>query len=245
MKEITIRRFSPDLMFRVLFIFLCAGAGVTGLYFSTIKPVYNTERKQFSRVIRSTFTIQEERKPEPPKPIVKKKEPPLDLTEKPGRQKAPEQKQPEEPPKPRKVYGLRRVYAKGLGTGGALSDAVIGKLGNTIDKNVDTLTATDKDIKGEVVSVTSVTTAPSYRKKARPEYTKEMLDNRIEGVVRVKALVDIDGRVKKAKALNDLGCSAASQALKATLCMEFNPAMRDKEPVAVWIIIPIRFVMIG
>jgi hypothetical protein len=27
--------------------------------------------------------------------------------------------------------------------------------------------------------------------------------------------------------------------------MEFNPAMRDSEPVAVWIIIPIRFVMIG
>jgi TonB family protein len=126
-----------------------------------------------------------------------------------------------------------------------MSDAVIGKLGNTINKDFDTLVATDEEIKGQIVSTTTVTAAPRFRKRVMPNYTPEMIDNRIEGVVKVKALVDIDGKVKKAEALNDLGFEAARQALDASLAMEFDPAMRGKEPVAVWIIIPIRFVMIG
>lgn len=239
------RPLSPDALFNALFALTCIGAACTGLYFSTIKPLQLTSPERVVRVIKSSFTLQEPKPIEKPKPMVKKEKPPEELSKKTEPEKKPEPPKVEEPPKPRKVYGLRRVYATGLGSGGALSDAVIGKLGNTIDKNVDTLVATREDIKGEIVSVASVTTAPSFRKKTMPKYTKEMLDNRIEGVIRVKALVDIDGKVKKALPLNDLGCSAASQALKATLCMEFNPAMRDKEPVAVWIIIPIRFVMIG
>lgn len=236
---------SPDTLFNALFALTCIGAACAGLYFYTVKPLQLTSPERVVRVLKSSFSLQESRQIEKPKPVVNKKESPVDLTEKAEPAKPPEPPTVEEPPKPRKVYGLRRVYATGLGAGGALSEAVIGKLGNTIDKNVDTLVATREDIKGEIVSVTSVTTAPSFRKKTLPEYTREMLDKRIEGVIRVKALVDIDGKVKKALPLNDLGCSAASQALKATLCMEFNPAMRDKEPVAVWIIIPIRFVMIG
>jgi protein TonB len=239
------RPISPDTLFNALFALTCIGAACTGFYFSTIKPLRLTSPERVVRVIKSSFSLQEPKPVEKPKPVVKKENPPVDLTEKVEPAKTSEPPKVEEPPRPRKVYGLRRVYATGIGAGGALSDAVIGKLGNTIDKSIDTLVATKEDIKGEIVSVTSVTTAPSFRKKTMPEYTKEMLDKRIEGVIRVKALVDIDGKVKKALPLNDLGCSAASQALKALLCMEFNPAMRDKEPVAVWIIIPIRFVMIG
>ena len=40
--------------------------------------------------------------------------------------------------------------------------------------------------------------------------------------------------------LNDLGYDSAERALRATLQMEFYPALRDEEPVAVWIVIPIR-----
>jgi protein TonB len=236
---------SPDALFNALFALTCIGAACVGLYFSTIKPLQRTSPERVVHVIKSSFSLQEPKPVEKPKPMVRKEKTPVELSKNSEPEKNPEPPKVEEPPKPRKVYGLRRVYATGLGAGGTLSEAVIGKLGNTIEKNIDTLVATKEDIKGEIVSVTSVTTAPSFRKKTMPEYTKEMLDKRIEGVVRVKALVDIDGRVKKALPLNDLGCSAASQALKATLCMEFNPAMRDKDPVAVWIIIPIRFVMIG
>ncbi|HMA64957.1 MAG: energy transducer TonB [Fibrobacterota bacterium] len=148
-------------------------------------------------------------------------------------------------PKVRKVYGLRKVYSTGIGSSGNLSDAVIGKLGNSITTSIDTVKATESEIKGQIVSTTTVTSSPQFVKVVKPEYTKEMLDNRMEGIVKVKALVDIDGKVKKATLLNDLGFNTGNAALKATLEMLFTPAKKGDEPVAVWIIIPVRFVMLS
>jgi protein TonB len=150
-----------------------------------------------------------------------------------------------EEPKVRKVYGLRKVYSTGIGSSGMLSDAVIGKLGNSINTPVDTVIATESEIKGQIVSTTTVTSSPQFVKIVKPEYTKEMLDNRTEGVVKVKALIDIDGKVKKATLLNDLGFNTGNAALKATLEMLFTPAKKGDEPVAVWIVIPVRFVMLS
>jgi len=152
---------------------------------------------------------------------------------------------PKDPPAQRRVYGLRKVYSTGLGAGGSMSDAVIGKLGNTLNKDIDTFTARPRDLKSQVAPVTTITTAPVFRKRVKPEYTKEMLDNKVEGVVKVKVLIDIDGRVKQAIALDDLGFGAAELAVKACYQMEFEPARRGDEAVAVWIIVPIRFVLLG
>jgi TonB family protein len=155
-----------------------------------------------------------------------------------------EEKVPDKPVV-RKVYGLRKVYSTGIGSSGSLSDAVIGKLGNSINTPVDTVKATESEIKGQVVSTTTVTSSPQFLKIVKPEYTREMLENRTEGVVKVKALVDIDGKVKKATLLNDLGFNTGNAALKATLEMLFTPAKKGDEPVAVWIVIPVRFVMLS
>ncbi|MBN1602116.1 MAG: energy transducer TonB [Chitinispirillaceae bacterium] len=145
----------------------------------------------------------------------------------------------------RKVFGLKRVYSQGLGAGGNLSDAVFSKLGNTITTEVDTFTATDEELRGQVVSTTTVTKAPRFKKVAKPEYTKDMVDNKIEGVVKLKVLVDIDGKIKKATVLSDIGFNSAQQALAATKEMEFEPAMRGEDAVAVWIVIPIKFIMLS
>jgi len=218
-----------------------------GMYLKTITPLEEEFFEQVTR-LRAQFVMPEERRPqEPPKPKPPAAKP-VDLTKSPllaQKEDVQAEKPPQEAPRARPVYGLRRVFSTGLGSGGAMSDAVIGKLGNTINKDVDTVTATLHDLKGQVVSVTTITTAPTVRKVVKPEYTKEMLDNKVEGVVKVKVLVDVDGRVKKAIALNDLGFGAADGAVKACYQMEFAPAMRGTEAVAVWIIIPIRFVIIG
>jgi protein TonB len=181
--------------------------------------------------------------------VVEKKEV-YDLTEKPLlAQKVDdiqENKQIQPDAKPvRKVYGLKKVYSQGFGAGGNLSDAVIGKIGNTINTVVDTFTATQEELKGQVVSTTTVTQAPRFKKVSKPEYTKEMIENRIEGVVKLKVLVDIDGKVKKATVISDIGFNSAQQALESTKEMEFIPAMRGEDAVAVWIIIPIKFVMLS
>lgn len=147
--------------------------------------------------------------------------------------------------KVRAVYGLRKVYSKGIGSGGSSSDAIIGRLGNTLDKDADTISVTADDLKGQVVSAATVTTPPKVKRRATPEYTKEMLQNRVEGTIRVRTLVDTDGRVKSAELLNDLGFGSGEQALQAVKSILFSPALRDDEPVAVWIVVPVRFVLLS
>ncbi|MBD3318061.1 MAG: hypothetical protein GF344_19950 [Chitinivibrionales bacterium] len=231
-----------------------------GLYFRTVEPPPERFADKDSR-IRTRFLIEEQKKPtekktKPQEKPAEKKEripeenppdEPVDLTKKPKLDQERDDIQDKKPKRRRvrRVYGLKKVYSKGLGSGGDMADAVIGKRGNTLNKEVDTLTATDAEIKGEIVSTTTVTSMPRYKKRAKPEYTKEMLENEIEGKVKVKALVDTDGMVKKAVLLNDLGYGSGKQARNAALEFEFHPAMRGDEPVAVWIVITIRFVLLG
>jgi len=229
--------------------FLGLGIAMRGVESLVVLP-----QKAAPQAIRTTFELQrtaEKPKPMPPKPIVKKNESqktePVDLTTKPKlAQKTDDPQEPQPDKKPvRRVYGLRKVYSKGIGAGGAMDDAVVGKLGNTINKDFDTTTASEEEIKGRIVSTTTVTKAPRFKKRAKPAYTEAMLEHKVEGVVRVKVLVDVDGKVKKALALNDIGFTAAKQAIQASLQMEFFPAQRGDEPVAVWIVVPIRFVMLS
>lgn len=244
-----------DNLFVFLLPFVVIGFFCAGNYFKSCKPVVDCHELVIRKMVKAQFIIRETVKnvlPEPEKKITKtipietKKEV-VDLSRKPvlNQEKDDVHENVTNAPVTRRVYGLQKVYSTGLGNGGNLSDAVIGKLGNTLSTPVDTFKASKEDVKGQIVSTTTVTTVPQFVKMVKPEYNKEMLANKTEGVVKVKALIDVDGKVKKATILTDLGFDSGAQAVKATLAMEFTPAMRGVEPVAVWIVIPIRFVMIG
>ncbi len=193
-----------------------------------------------------------EKKKSPPKensqPIQKKE--PLDLTKKPLIEKddPPEEPEPEvrkEEKKPvRRVYGLKKVYSSGIGASNDASGAIIGKQGNTLNAPVDTFQVTQQELKGELASVASVTTLPRLKYHVKPEYTKEMLENRIEGVVRVKVLIDIDGKVKKIIILDDLGYGSKEKIYEACMKLEFEPAYQGETPIASWQLIRFRFQMV-
>ena len=244
-----------EVLFKAVFIVVLSLFIGFGLYLNGIEPPVQQIAEKIDR-IKTQFLIEEKKRivkeePKPKKKKVKKKKPekPIDLTKKPIMKQKVDDIKPTVTTtrkKVRRVYGLKRVYSKGIGAGGSLANAVVGKLGNTLEKDVDTVTATKEEvIKGEVVSTTTVTTAPRFKKRVKPEYTQEMLDNEIEGVIKVKVLVDVDGRIKKAIALNDLGFGSKEIAVKACFKMLFEPAKRGDVPVAVWIIIPIKFVLLG
>jgi outer membrane biosynthesis protein TonB len=200
--------------------------------------------------ITTQFVMPEKKKPPAPrpKPVAPKQET-VDLTKAPllNRKQdftAPQTSVPQTKQVARPVYGLRRVYSTGIGAGGSVSEAVIGKLGNTLNKEIDTLTPTPKDIKGQLVSITSISTAPRLKHDVKPEYTKEMIAAKVEGVIKAELLVDIDGKVKEVRILNDLGYGTRERARNAFLQWEFDPAMRDGKPVATWISYSIRFVFL-
>lgn len=247
----TSSRGASDSLFRVILPLSLAVAVGTGIVLTRM-DISAVDVVKKAQAIRTRFMIEE---PPPPPPPPKPKTPPkkvqqepVDLTNNPeyGKEQDDVQKSTTPKEKPvRRVYGLRKVYSKGIGSGGSLSDAVVGKLGNTLNKDVDTLTATEKELKGRLVSTTTVDRPPRLKRIVKPEYTPEMEENGIEGVVKIKVLIDSDGTVKDAVALNDIGFGAAQRAVEAGMQWEFEPAIRDGEPVAVRIVVSVRFRLLG
>jgi len=141
----------------------------------------------------------------------------------------------------RRVYGLRRVFARGLGSGAGGRDAVVSKLGNTLEKAPDTIRATREELKGTLISVTKITAMPKILHTVKPKYTDEMKENGITGKVKAKVLVDTDGIAKKIIIIKHLGYGTREAAIQAIKKMKFRPALQGKIPVAVWIPITFRF----
>ncbi|MDR0330842.1 MAG: energy transducer TonB [Chitinispirillales bacterium] len=219
--------------------------------------------------IQASFVVEEQKAKEAdkpkPKPVEKKKVDdavPVDLTQRPDLVKEKEEAREEEPPQPkreqkpvRQVYGLKKVYSQGLGAGGDSQDAIVGKLGNTLNKDYDTLTASAADLKGQpgqgaggpVSSAASVTSYPRLKagfRSLKPQYSKEMLQNRVEGVVKAKILIASDGTVKKVEILSDIGYDSAEIAKEFLMTLQFEPAMKGAQAVSVWIPFSIRFELI-
>ena len=194
--------------------------------------------------IRTTFSIEREEKPPPPPPPPPPR--PIDLSERvrvADILEIPHEITDTPPPQEeqRRVFGLEQVFTTGLGASGDMSSAVVGRFGNTVNTPVDTITATAADLAARIVPAASVTQAPVFRRRVLPEITDEIRRSGISGTVRVRVLVDIDGKVKEAIAQNDLGFGTAEAAVAACLQMEFAPARIGEQLVAVWITIPVRF----
>ena len=184
-------------------------------------------------------------KPKPKKKVVKKKPKPKKKEIKKASKKVEITKKTKPKKKVRRVYGLKKVYSKGLGSGNGGGDAVVAKLGNTLDVPVDTVKATKADLKGEVKSVTKVDKMPKILNQKKPEYTPEMKENQVEGKVKARVLVDIDGLVKKIVILKDLGFGTKEESIKAIQRMKFEPGFLAGEPVAIWIPLTFNFKLQG
>lgn len=248
-----------DWLFKTAVIASFAAFGLGGYYLHTHNPPPQVMEERMARARQVSFIMEAPKKPKAeaalPKaapaakkePVPEKKEP-LDLTQKPKLDKKIEDTKPENPPanEPpvRRVYGLRKVYATGIGAGGAASEAVIGKLGNTLAAPIDTLAPTKEQLKGPLVPITTVTIPPRLVKSEKPEYTKEMIEAKVEGTIKAELLINTEGNVVEVKILNDLGYGTKERAREAFLKWRFEPAKRGSEPVAVWISFSIRFVLL-
>ena len=251
------RDFFPVIVLFSLIVFTCTGV----FLYKNVPPPKSLEEK-ISQITTSFVVdekpaevirrVKEKKKDDQPKPKPADiPEEPIDLTQKPllnqpQNEVIPPQTDPQEQPKViRRVYGLKKVYSTGIGSGGSASDAVIGKIGNTLNTEIDTFSATKEELKGTLVSVTTVTALPKIKSIVKPEYTKEMNENKVEGTIKVRVQVDIDGKVKKAVVLNDLGFGTKEKVLEACLKLEFEPASINGIPCAVWIIVPFTFRMLN
>jgi protein TonB len=158
---------------------------------------------------------------------------------------APEPAAPAPPPAdvvPRRVYGVRRVLARGIGVGSADEPGLIVKPGNTVDGRADSLTATAADlVPTPPTASTAVDRAPIPVERPRPHYSETLRRARAEGTVTARLLVGADGAVDSVVVVSDIGHDSAALATRAFRAFRFQPALRDGIPVAVWIVHRIRF----
>lgn len=258
--EIEVEIAPGERLFRIVTLCSFLLFGTIGIYLRMHNPPQQLLEEKMAHARQVSFIIEEEKKPEmtlaqpkavQPKPEEKKPEPlpekPIDLTNNPLLNQKVEDTHPEnsaaKTEKPvRRVYGLSKVYSTGIGERGSAADAVVGKLGNTLATDIDTFTAKEKELKGTLTPVTMVRSMPRYKVQVKPEYTKAMIENGIQGVIRAKILIDVDGKVKKAIVLDDLGYGSRQKVFEACLKLEFEPArMQDGRAVAIWLTVSFRF----
>lgn len=144
-------------------------------------------------------------------------------------------------PAPRRVYGVRKVYARGLGGGTGATGRLVVKQGNTVDGRPDSLTATAADMRGGLAALSTVERAPEPLHRVKPAYSEALAKARAHGVVSAYLLVDADGTVRDVKITEDIGYDSQEVAAAAFRRFRFRPALRGGEPVAVWILHRIRF----
>ena len=78
-------------------------------------------------------------------------------------------------------------------------------------------------------------------KTVTPEYPSIARQAGIEGMVQVQVLVGTDGKVKKARVVKSDNPIFEPNALKAAMEWVFTPALQQKKPVEVPVVIPFRF----
>ena len=127
------------------------------------------------------------------------------------------------------------------------SDSTIKKTGNPKEENSDYVPPV---IAEDTIKVDSVYTAAEvmpepvggmagiYKRLVYPAAAKE---KKIEGIVKIQALVNQSGDVTDAKILNDIGYGCGESARITIFYTRFKPGLQKGKPVMARIIIPVEF----
>lgn len=86
---------------------------------------------------------------------------------------------------------------------------------------------------------------PSVIRRVNPDYTKEAMDQRIEGRVALDCVVRADGTVSDIKVARSLDSvyGLDRKAMEALAQWEFKPGMKDGKAVAVQITVEMNFTL--
>ncbi|MEK6570295.1 MAG: TonB family protein [Bacteroidota bacterium] len=107
----------------------------------------------------------------------------------------------------------------------------------------DSLVVTDMNVEDEpdINAFIPVEREPQPVKKVSPPYPEIAKRAGVEGKVYIKALVDKEGRVKKAVVLKSDAEIFNQYALDAVHQWVFTPALMNNGPVTVWVVVPFNF----
>lgn len=88
-------------------------------------------------------------------------------------------------------------------------------------------------------------TLPKLVKESKPRYTASAMQAKVAGIVRLEAIVEVDGRIKEAAVVSSLDKEHGldDEAIKAVKEWRFTPGTKDGKPVAVKIEVEMSFTL--
>jgi TonB family protein len=88
---------------------------------------------------------------------------------------------------------------------------------------------------------TEVDTRPIPLNKPRPSYTEDARKNKVQGVIRARALIGMDGSVRDVRLVSHLPDGLDEEAILAVKQMRFRPATKSGQPVNFWQMLEVEF----
>jgi TonB family protein len=92
-----------------------------------------------------------------------------------------------------------------------------------------------------VYSIEAVNTAPALISKKEPGYSRRAKKDKVQGVVLLSLIVDVDGKAKQIHVENGLEPGLDANAIKAVKLWRFKPGVKDGSPVPVRAKVEVHF----
>jgi TonB family protein len=126
-----------------------------------------------------------------------------------------------------------RLLEPSMGAGMGPGAGKGGGIGRNPDKPGDSPTSSSTS--------SAVDSRPVALNSVRPEYTREARAEKVQGVVRLRILVDETGSVAKVSVITGLPAGLTDKAIEAVRKIRFKPAMKDGKPVNFWTAVVVNF----
>ncbi|HEV7858504.1 MAG TPA: energy transducer TonB [Pyrinomonadaceae bacterium] len=96
-------------------------------------------------------------------------------------------------------------------------------------------------VEEKIYTFKEVTTKVAIKKRVEPSYTESARENRIEGIVVLKAVFSSNGKVTNIEVMQGLPYGLTKKAMEAARKIKFVPAIKDGRPVSQYIQIEYHF----
>src|SRR5262245_6726126 len=93
--------------------------------------------------------------------------------------------------------------------------------------------APDNEKSFDTIGPMSINLKPTIIYKEKPKYTKEAIDNHVEGLVVLNVVFTADGRITSIVVIKGLPYGLTEKAIEAAKKIRFQPATKDDQPVSV------------
>jgi periplasmic protein TonB len=93
----------------------------------------------------------------------------------------------------------------------------------------------------EIFELSDLDQVPRLKKGVKPRYPKELLSERVGGLVRLKVLLDVNGHVRVLEVMESDRKEFETPAIEAAEQFLYDAPTRDGKPVNTQFILPIRF----